>query len=96
MWSDIPGQLAVMQAIHHIRAGEDFSFNDNKRANLEMMEKRDTDWLNRAEDIFHDSQGAFNNQASSLNPAKQTADKMQLDKPSPKKLPKGDGKFFQN
>lgn len=67
-----------------------------RRAAIEAVEQgKKWDWKNKCEAIWKDSQGAFNNAASNVNPAKKTAEKVRLDlSVEDLQLPTGEGKFF--
>ena len=83
----------VERVIEWIEAGRKFTPAQLAAAHLEAHNASTEAWLNRASDIWKESQQAFGNAATNIAPSKRTADKVQLDRPSP--LPvKGDGKPF--
>lgn len=67
-----------------------------RRAAIEAVEQgKKWDWKNRCEAIWDDSQGAFQNKATNINPSKRTAEKVRLDITAEElNLPSGEGKFF--
>lgn len=91
---DAPVTISMIEAqIMRIEAGRRYSFAENRQAHLDEEAKRRRAHDNRIADIVRDSQQAFGNLPSNVNPAKRTGDKVNLDKPAPFPVI-GDGKPF--
>jgi hypothetical protein len=91
-----PSSSLIATLIGMIERGRDYSQRDNRNALLDAENKSRKAALDRCGDIWTDSQGAFGNRMTNLNPAKLTAEKMRLDISAEqiKSMPKGDSKFF--
>lgn len=93
----MPTASAVETHIQQTLYGRKFSLRELRQAHLDVEKKNVLDWENRNRDIWKDSQGAFNNRPSNVNPGKKTADKVQFKKLAEDlNLPVGDNKFFQH
>jgi hypothetical protein len=92
--TDAPVTISMIESmIYRIEAGRRHTFAENRQAHLDAEANRRRTAADRAFDIWSDSQQAFGNLPSNVNPAKRTADKVRLDQPPP--LPVvGDGKPF--
>ncbi len=64
----------VAEIIHLVQMGENSSFAEKKRAIVSDLEKNEKARNDRAEAIWTNAQGAFNNKPSNVNPGKRTAD----------------------
>lgn len=87
-----PPYSAVERVIQMLVYGSQYTQAERKQALEAEREGKVWDWKNKCEAIWSDSQGAFNNKPTNVNPAKRTADKVDLSKVA--NLPQGDGKFF--
>lgn len=92
-----PSYTQIETVINLILAGEKYTRKEKETAIRADEELKQKQALDRAWEIFKESQGAFNNQASSVNPAKKTAEKVRFDYSaedvSAGVLPVGDNKF---
>jgi hypothetical protein len=90
-----PTSSMIESVIQMLVYGAQYSDAERKEALMAVEEGKKWDWKNHCEAIIRDSQGAFNNAPSSVNPAKRTADKVRLDRTAEELgLPSGEGKFF--
>jgi hypothetical protein len=74
-----PPASAVESVIQMIEAGRKYSYQENKDAHLRALHQQKKEQLDRMEDIWLDSQDAFNNLPSSVRPGKRTADDVRFD-----------------
>lgn len=97
LWQQIPSVSDVVAKVNLILYGVNFTFDEKRNAIMENERRKEESWLSRGMDIWKDSQGAFNNKPTNINPAKKTADKVRLDVAAEDLgKPVGDGKFFQS
>lgn len=92
-----PSFSTVVSVIDMLVYGANYSPAERKQAIQAVQDGKKWDWRNKCEAIFKDSQGAFNNASSNVNPSKRTADKVKLDiMADDLPLPSGENKFFIN
>jgi hypothetical protein len=92
-----PSLSTVSSVIDMLVYGANYTLAERKQAIQAVKDGKKWDWRNRCEAIFKDSQGAFNNAPSNVNPAKRTADQVKLDiMADDLEMPIGDNKFFIN
>lgn len=89
-----PTLSTVTGVIDMLVYGANYSAAERREAIEAVEQGKKWDWKNKCEAIFDDSQGAFKNRPSNVNPAKRTADKVRLDITADELTMPGEGKFF--
>lgn len=75
-----PSRDEILRSIGLIRAGWNYSFDEKKAANREALDKNEKAKFNSFQDMFKDSQQAFNNNPTSVRPGKKTKERVRVDR----------------